>query len=311
MTDLINKLGKKPAENVVDGVKNKAADVTDLTAKGRIVRPAEASDLITNAGTSDPAATADDKVVDPDATDEGLAGDPAENEDIKDFQDWTPGQFAKALKEARKEAAERRVAAKDLEKRVRTEYDERIKQIEEKFTPLVKKAEQLDKLKSEEADKKRSLEEKLSHREQVIAEKEKELLAVKEEEQAEKHRLQDELHKAKTALEAHETFYKEQLDREIAEVPKKFQKIVETMVKGASNTQEALDLVREAKKENLFGNKKVTVFNATPGAGDGARVNGDSTKKAAAAGMKSSEKIRAGLKGLVTQVKDTRNKFGI
>lgn len=310
MTDLINKLGKKADANVVEEIKNKAADVSDLTAKGKVIRPSEASDLITNSANTASDATADGTQVDPGVTDDNPDAN-TNVEDLKDFQDWTPNQLAKALKDARKEAAERRVAAKDLEKRIRTEYDDRIKQIEDKFTPLVKKAEQLDKLKSEEADKKRSLEEKLSHREQVIAEKEKELLALKEEEQAEKQHLQDELGKAKAALEAHETFYKEQLDREMAEVPKKFQKIAETMIKGASNTQDALDLIREAKKENLFGNKKVTVINATPGAGDGARINGDSTKKAAASSMKSSDKIRAGLRGLVTQVKDTRNKFGI
>jgi chromosome segregation ATPase len=309
MSDLIDKLGKK-VTNVVEDVKNKAAEVSDLTAKGRVVRPSEASDLITNAANSDSDATVDDKVVEP-GNDNPVDTETTDDEDTKDFQGWTPVQYAKALKEARKEAAERRVAAKDLEKRVQKEYDEKLKLVEEKFTPLVKKAEQLDKLKSEEADKKRSLEEKLSHREQVIVEREKEIALIKEEEQTEKQRLQDELHKAKTALEAHETFYKEQLDREIAEVPKKFQKIADTMVKGASNTQEALDIIREAKKENLFGNKKVTVFNGTPGASDGARLSGDSQKKAATTGMKSSEKIRAGLKGLVTQVKDSRSKFGI
>jgi chromosome segregation ATPase len=310
MADLIDTLGKKKTEDVAKTVKETATNISDLTAKGRLVRPAEASSLIENQPPKDEVvAKADDEVAGTDTQTE----DPTDVAEVidKDFQDWTPVQFAKALKEARKEAAERRVAAKDLEKRIKNEYDDKLKAIEDKFTPLVKKAEQLDKLKSEEADKKRSLEEKLSHREQVIVDREKEIALIKEEEQTEKQRLQDELHKAKTALEAHETFYKEQLGREIAEVPKKFQKIADSMVKGAENTQEALDLIREAKRENLFGNKKVTVFNGTPGASTGARSGGVETTKAGAANMKSSETIRAGLKGLVTQVKDSRTKFGI
>jgi hypothetical protein len=308
MADLMDKLGKKKEEEITK-VKELASETTDLTAKAAKMGKPAAADLIASAaGSGD---DADVKADEASASEDETASTESEDEVLKDFADWTPKQFAKALKEARNEAAERRVQAKDLEQRVRTEYDSRLKQIEEKFAPLVKKAEQLDKLKNEEADKKRSLEEKLSHREQVIAEREKEMASLRDEMQTEKQSLQDELHKAKTALEAHETFYKEQLGRELAEVPKKFSKLAESMGKGASNTQEALDLIREAKRENLFGNKKVTVFNGTPGAETGARLDSRKAQEAAKAGMKSSDKIRAGIKGLVTSVKDTRNKFGI
>lgn len=236
--------------------------------------------------------------------------DDASNED-NPYEDWTEKDFEKALKEARKDAAKNRVKAKDLEEQMVSRVEEIKKEIEEVYAPLKKKAAEFEKLKEQEADKKRSQEEKLAHRETELA-KLRSALAEKEQEAHERMvDLQNQLESTRSQLEAHEVFYKEQLEKEREEIPAQWASVADAMIKGANDTREALNLLRDAKRKNLFGNKKVEVFHNTPNkASEGRPLSSKNTQEDPKK-MDSKAKIKAGLTGLVSEVKQTRNKFGI
>jgi chromosome segregation ATPase len=215
------------------------------------------------------------------------------------YAEWTKEQLAKEMAEARKEAAKNRVALKESEKAMQQDYDKKLKELEQRFTPYIEQAQEYKKVQEKEADKKRSLEEKLAHRETKM----NELMQVKEEQesrfQEEKVKLQAELEKKSAELEAYNSYWKEQLTAELAEVPLKHKKLAELLVKGAGEDPKAgLEAIKEAKTSDLFGTKKVTVYNATPTAKEGARLDA-----AKAQGSKSStltnakQKIGEGLKG--------------
>lgn len=291
MGDLLDKLGAKPKADDTDAGKASDTNTADAVKK----EAKKTTDIIGDAakGTVEPVSGADD----PDAE-----ADP--------YKDWSKDQLVKALAETRQEAAKRRVEVKDVEQRLQADYEAKVKAIEEKFTPLLEKAEKYDKKSAEEQDKKRSLEEKLAHREQMLAAKEEELRLVKEEFTSTKKEYQGREAQLKANLEAHESFYKEQLEKEKAEIPKKFQSLVETIIKGANDTKQALELIRDAKKENLFGEKKVFVNHSVPNKDSGARTDSAKAKQDQRDGMKSSEKIREGLKNALPKLAADK-KFGI
>jgi len=244
---------------------------------------------------------ASDKVIDPevDPTDEGKAvsGDKeGEGKPADPYADWTKEDIIKEMKSARDEAAKNRVEKKALEENLTSEYDRRLKEIEAKFAPIADKAKELDSLKDKEADRKRTLEEKLSHRETAIEELQGKLTEIEDKYREEKVQLQSEKEKAQAELTAYETYWKDQLDKELKDIPEKFSKTAELIVKGAGKTREALEEIRTAKKEGMFSTKSVKVFNATPGAKDGARIDSEKEKEAKKKGLSSMKKIGEGLK---------------
>jgi len=245
-------------------------------------------------------------------TDEGKStkktDEPAEDDPYKD---WTPKDFEKALKDARKDAGKYRTKAKDLEDQMDSKLESKLREIDDKYAPLKKKADELDKLKAEQEDKKRDMSQKLAHRESLIRELEEKLEEAKNLSHKEKVALQEELTKTKGDLEGHLAYYREQLDKELDAIPAQWKEVADAMVKGTSDTREALALIRDAKNKNFFGDKKVDVYHGAPKkASEGARMSStpsEDQKK----DMKSKDKIKAGLKGLVSEVKTTRGKFGI
>lgn len=228
------------------------------------------------------------------------------------FEEWTDKDYQKALKEARKDAAKYRTRSKDQEEQQEVQIRQIMKEIDEKYAPLKTKAAELDKLKNQEADKKRDMAEKLTHREQEILKREEELQALKESSHDKLVELQNRLGKVQVELDAHESFYKEQLEKELSEIPAEWEQVADAMVKGAEGTREALDLVRDAKRKNFFGKKKVEVFNNSPTkASDGARLSSSQAREDQRNKMKSSDKIKVGLKGMISGIEEHKGKFGI
>lgn len=215
-------------------------------------------------------------------------------DDSDEYGEWSKEDLAKELKSTRHEAAKNRVAKKELEKELREEFDGKIKALTEEFTPHVEKAQEYEKVKEKEADKKRNLEERLAHRDAKIQEllEEKEGIKTSKEDQIKE--LQNQNNKYKDDLGAYESYWTEQLEKELAEIPKSKRDLADLMVKGAGNDQDALKAIKKAKTENLFGEKIVKVNHATPTARDGARMGAD---KAQETGKKLSknEKVKAGL----------------
>lgn len=230
-------------------------------------------------------------------TEEGNESKEAASKDGDPYADWTKEQLAKVLQETRQEAAKNRVAKKEVEKSLQQQFDEQLKAIEDKFEPYVKKAKELEKLKEREKDEQRSLEEKLADREMKIQALLDEKSSVEDSLQEEKVRLQSELERKAAELEAYEGYWKEQLAKELADIPEKHQKLADMVVKGAGgDAREALDAIRDAKKENVFGNKKVSVYHATPGAKDGARMDAAKAQQAKSDSLDKKGKVKEGLK---------------
>jgi hypothetical protein len=213
------------------------------------------------------------------------------------YKDWSKEDLIKEMKARGNEAAKYRVERKEEIKTVEQRYQEQLAELEKKFSPLAKKAAELDKLKEREADKKRNDEQKIAHRDQRI----NELLSEQEEIKAsfneEKMELQSKLDKLHAEKQAYENYWKEQLDKELAEIPEKFKSLADLMVKGTDgDTQKALEEIRKAKKENVFGAKKVQVFHSTPSAKEGARLDAGKAQKTSPKELGKNEKVKAGLK---------------
>ncbi len=298
MADLLDSLGKKPTvEDEGTAASKTSAPAGKATKKAA---PKPVADLVDAASKDD----VDEGTVDAiSTTTEADENDP--------FATWTKEQLAEALKETRQEAAKRRVEVKDVSEKLQADYEAKIKQIEEKFTPLVEKADKFEKLKADEADKKRSLEEKLGHREQLINQRDEELRTLRDELSKGKQDAENRIQQLRSNLEAHESYYTDQLDKEKAEIPKKFQDLVDTMIKGSSDSKHALELLRTAKRENLFGEKKVVVNHSVPSAKTGARTDSASAQQDKRNSLKSSEKIREGLKSAIPQMMEKKRTFGL
>lgn len=217
------------------------------------------------------------------------------SEGDKDYEKWSKEDLAKELKKTRQEAAKNRVEKKETEKVLREEFDAKIKALTEEFKPHVEKAQEYEKMKEKEADKKRSLEEKLLHREEKIKELLDQNEDIKTSTQDQIKELQNEINKYKDELGAYESYWTEQLEKELAEIPEAKRELADLMVKGAGNDQAALKAIRKAKSDNLFGDKKVIVNHATPTAKDGARMGADKAQKTGK-DMSKNEKVKAGLK---------------
>lgn len=228
------------------------------------------------------------------------------------YENWTDKDFQNALKKARAEAAKNRVKAKDLEEQKTAEIEKVKKELEEIYAPLKQKAEQLDKLKEQEADKKRTQEEKLADREAKIAKLQAELADSEQDNHQKMVDLQERLQELQSTVEAHESYYKEQLEKERSEIPSQWDSVADAMIAGAKDTREALNLLRDAKRKNLFGNKKVEVFHNTPNkASEGRPLSSKKVQEDQKNDMDSKAKIKAGLTGLISEVKQNKTKFGI
>lgn len=296
MADLIDKLGAKlnkgkaaakKAENVLEGAETQKDLMEVIAPIEPVVTVIEAPGGIVEVKTE------------------------TKEENTEVHPEWTKEDYDRILKETRNEAAKNRVKAKELESTLDQRLQEKLQEIEEKYAPLKKKAEEFDKHKETEADRKRSLEEKIAHRDRMLSEKDEEIKTLRDEYHNDKVKLQNEAENYKARVNAHESYYKEALERERGEVPQKFQAVADAMIKGASDVKHALELLREAKTNNLFGNKKVVVNHSVPNANNGARLDSIKAQEAHKESMKSSDKIRAGIRDLVSKVKTDRNRFGM
>ena len=284
---------------------NKGTKLNELFGKKEPKNAPPPADPAATAAKEDPAdeeieaapANAGDKPAGEPEEKDAKATDKVEGDktDADPYAEWTKEDLVKEMKTTRSEAANARVAKKALEEQLNKEYEQRLKTLEEKYTPLIEKAKELDTLKDKEADKKRSLEEKIAHRETTIEELQGKLQNVEDKYREEKVALQSEKERAQEEVKAYETYWKEQLDKELNDIPEKFKKTADLLVKGAGGTRAALEEIRSAKKEGMFSTKSVKVFNATPGAKDGARTDTDKEKAAQKKNLSTMQKIGKGL----------------
>jgi len=295
--DLLDKLGQKDSANA-DGKSSDANTTIDTPIGGDAT-----SDKI-NRGTnllynvvdkdtkskveSEPSFTVDDK-------------SSTDNKAVKDPDTWTKESALKEVSRVREEAKATRIKSKEQIEALRIEMEKKVGVLTEQYKEADKAKKKLEALEAAEADKKRNLEEKLAHRESVITETKVQLEAIKAEHEEKLQEMAIKVSEFEAEREAQRQVYQERIDQEIDKIPEKFKKFAESMVKGFSDPRESWSALTEAKAQGLFEEKTVVVNHDVPGAKDGARitqaqidaVEGEKREK-----MSSSDKIKAGLKGI-------------
>ena len=279
--NLLNQLGaKKTTDGTADNSASTAAKVEP------------------NAGESRTAATGQANV-DP------MKNESSEGNGVKNPDDWTKESALKEISKAREEAKATRLKYKEAEETLKASFDAKAKEFQEQFATqiddLKTKASKLDTIEATAADKKRSLEEKVSHREARITElttlQEVQQKSFEEKEAAFNSKLQ----RFEIEQAARNEVYQDKLNGELASIPEKFKGIANALVKNQSDVSEALGVIMDAKLAGIFDDKTVVVNHSVPGAHEGARATKEQLEQAAQQSRDSTtsqQKIRQALKDI-------------
>ena len=308
MSDLLNKLGNKessakgtgsPGPNQSTEGKSTTQSATVQTGGGLEL----GTDLIKNVGNSKPEAAATAKAESAGEKETPVATkSESEGENVvKDPDSWTKDSALKEIKRLREENKIYRLKHEEKIGTLKTEMEARLQQKEEEVKSAEAYKQELEELKAKEADKKRDLNEKLAHREALLAE-----LKAKEEARAKIHReeienLKKKINTYEADYEAQQAVYKQRLNSELEVIPEKFKEIAEYIVKGAGDPREAVVALNEAKLKGVFEDKTVVVNHSVPGAKDGARSTNERLQEVAKeerSKLTPQQKIAMGLKGI-------------
>lgn len=217
---------------------------------------------------------------------------------VKNPDDWSKESALTEVIKLREENKLSRVKFQEQLDKFNKEKEEEISKIKEKAKTAEEAQKKLEALEASAEDKKRSLEDKLAHREGRLAEVETvyaQKLREKEEELAQV-RQKAAAYEAQQA--AQQQVYKDRIKEEMAGIPDEFKQFADRMVKGFDDPAEAWTALSEAKMKGMFGEKKVVVNHAVPGAADGARLSKTRQDQVEAEAQKtksSKDKIRSGL----------------
>jgi len=263
MADLLDTMGKKKEA--------KAPETSGATGEA-IVGSGAPSDnlkrgdnLLNNASTG---TNADDKPADASANEEQNTSRTVKNPD-----DWTKDSALTEVVKLREENKIMRLKQQEQLQKINEEKEAAIAKVKEEAKSANEAKKKLEAIEAEAADKKRSLEEKLAHREARIAEAEATYTHKLKEAEAEvaKYKAKADAFEAQQA--AQRQVYVDRIKEEMAQVPEEFKQFAERMVKGFDDPAEAWTALSEAKMKGMFGEKKIVVNHAVPGANDGARLN--------------------------------------
>lgn len=291
MADLLTKMGNQMAE---DSGKSSESSVADVTS-GKTLAGSEGSV---------PGVEVGDNLVDKTAEAKPDTKATASTETgLKDPSTWTDDSKELEIKKAREEAKQRRLQMKEQEEL----FNLKMQQMQEDFNTKLEQAseaqKELEALKQKDEDKKRSLDEKLAHREARIAELEAKFQHTEAEKDAKLNELNSKLKDFEVQQEAQRAVYRERVADVINNIPESKRKFAEMIAKGYADPQESLAAINEAKVQGLFDEKQVVVSHATPGA-DAARMTQDKLDAAKAEsrkGMSGRQKINEGLKSIKSE----------
>ena len=208
----------------------------------------------------------------------------AGTEQVQDSGTWTKESALLEVKKLREENKLRRLR----EKEIQTEYDRKFEefktQMSDQMNSALEAKQELEALKAKEEDKKRSIEEKLAHREALVTETQAKMEALKAEFQRTLDEKEQTLKELQAQQEAQLAVYRSRIDEELQSIPESKRKFANLIVKGYSDgsqdPREAWTALAEARAEGVFEDKKVVVSHATPGA-DVARTTQDRIDAAA------------------------------
>lgn len=268
MSDLLNTLGKKstPAAKVTDPSETPGESIIGGEAPSDSLK--RGTNLISQAagtGTKE----ADDASA---AASAAQAEADAKAKMVKNPDDWTKESALTEVIKLREENKIGRVKFQEQLDKLNKEKDAEIIRIKAEAATAGEAKKKLEALEAAQEDKKRTLEDKLAHREARLAESETvyvQKLKEKDEELA-KYKSQAAAYEAQQA--AQQQVYKDRIKEEMASVPEEFKQFAERMVKGFEDPAEAWTALSEAKMKGMFGEKKIVVNHSVPGAADGART---------------------------------------
>jgi len=218
---------------------------------------------------------------------------------FNDAGTWTKESALLEVKRLREENKASRIKYQEQLDSFKAEMEGKISSVKEESTEAFEAKKQLAELQAKEADKKRSMEEKLAHREAAMTEIESKYTNMLNEQQKQMKEMAEKLSSYEVEREAQLSVYKERITQELETLPEKYRKFADSIVRGHSDLREAWTALSEAKMSGMFEEKKVVVSHATPGASEGARTTGEaqlSAKRAQWDKLSSGDKIREGLK---------------
>jgi uncharacterized protein YukE len=214
---------------------------------------------------------------------------------------WTNESLHAEMRKAREEAKRSRLEMKDTVDRLQKEYERKLVELQAATKPLEDQARELNDLRAKEADKKRTLEERLAHRENLLADRDEEIQSLKDAHQKELFRIQAQLENLQSEVNVQNQFYEDKLSEELQQVPDKFKATAQRIVKGCDSVREAVDAIRDARAEGLFRDRTIQVSHAVPNVDQGARISGNvqrQEQRDKIEKMTATEKIGVALQGL-------------
>jgi DNA repair exonuclease SbcCD ATPase subunit len=296
--DLFQKIGNKDNSTQAEGAAKAEPSQSDASAGNEVNQAvnAKSDDLLAKtAGTGQAGAeveSSDSKAV------SGKEEPSGSKTPIQEPESWDEDSKFKEIKKLREENKISRIKYQEKLEALKKEADERLEAERQKIKEYEDAKKELDRLKAQEEDKKRDLNEKLTHREKKIAELESYLEARENDFNKQLEDYKTKLQELEADKEVRLEGYRNRVQEELDAVPEKFKDYANLIVKGAEDPQDALIALQEAKMKGLFEDKKVIVNHSVPGASDGARATKeqlDGAAKAARDKMTSQQKIKAGL----------------
>lgn len=299
--DLFQKIGKKDGSTTAEGAA-KAAPAQESASAGKEVDKtvnAKSDDLLAktaNTGqTGAEVESSDSKAV---SSKEKSSG---KDDTVQDPETWDDESKFKEIKKLREENKAYRIKYQEKLEAMKQDADNRLEAERQKLQEFEDAKKELDRLKAQEEDKKRDLNEKLTHREKKIAELESYLQARENDYDRQLGEYKTKLQELEADREVRLEGYRNRVQEELDAVPEKYKDYANLIVKGAEDPQDALIALQEAKMNGLFYDKKVIVNHSVPGAQDGARTTKeqmDNATKEAKEKMSSQQKIKAGLEAI-------------
>lgn len=224
--------------------------------------------------------------------------DNQEDKTVKNPDDWSKDSALKEVVKLREENKAVRTKFQEQLDKIEKDTETKIAKIKEEAQTAHEAKKKLEALEAEQADKKRSIEDKLAHREARLAEVETTYKHQLEEKDRELAAARSKVAQYDAEQEARKSVYRNKIKEELDQIPEEFRSFADKMVKGYEDPHEAWLSLAEAKRMGMFGEKKIVVNHAVPGASDGARVSkvkAEEAEKEAKAKMTSKDLIKIGL----------------
>jgi len=217
---------------------------------------------------------------------------------VADPDTWSKDSALKEVVKLREENRAVRTKFQEQLDKIQKETEEKIAKIQESAKSASEAQKRLEALEASAEDKKRSIEEKLANREARITETELIYKQKLDESAKEVETYKNKALQYEAEQEARREVYRVRIKEELSKVPEELRTFADKMVQGYSDPHEGWLAISEAGRKGMFGEKKVVVNHAVPGANDGARLSNSQAKEAEAEARKKKDSrtlIRSGL----------------